>query len=195
MKTLTLSIFAALVLTQAASAGILTYDAAMSGALESPPNASPGIGFAIITIDTVAATMEVNVSFSGLLGTTTASHIHCCTTTPDTGTAIVATELPSFIGFPLGVTSGTYDQTFNILLDSFYNPAFEAANGGTAASAEAALLAGLAAGDAYLNIHTTVVPAGEIRGFPAADTTPEPATFVLAGAALAGLALIRRKRA
>jgi hypothetical protein len=39
------------------------------------------------------------------------------------------------------------------------------ANGGTTAGAEAALLAGLEAGQAYLNIHTTMFPGGEIRGF------------------------------
>ena len=48
---------------------------------------------------------------------------------------------------------------------SSYNPAFVTANGGTVAGAEAALLAGLHAGTAYLNIHTSMVPAGEIRGF------------------------------
>jgi hypothetical protein len=46
-----------------------------------------------------------------------------------------------------------------------YNPAFVTANGGTTAGAEAALLAGLEAGQAYLNIHTTMFPGGEIRGF------------------------------
>jgi len=39
------------------------------------------------------------------------------------------------------------------------------ANGGTVASAEPVLLAGLSAGDAYLNIHTTNFTGGEIRGF------------------------------
>jgi hypothetical protein len=48
---------------------------------------------------------------------------------------------------------------------SSYNPAFVSANGGTAASAEAALFAGIMAGHAYLNIHTTTFPGGEIEGF------------------------------
>jgi len=45
-----------------------------------------------------------------------------------------------------------------------YNPAFVSTHGGTVTSAEAALLAGLVAGQAYLNIHTTTHPGGEIRG-------------------------------
>jgi uncharacterized protein (TIGR03382 family) len=49
----------------------------------------------------------------------------------------------------------------------------------------------MAANETYLNIHTTVVPGGEIRGFLVADT-PEPGTFVWAGAVVAALVLRRR---
>jgi CHRD domain len=191
MRILSIAMFGAFVLGQAASAGIITYDATLSGPGEFPPNASPGTGFAEVTIDTVLQTMRVQVSFSGLLGTTTASHIHCCTPFPETGTAGVATTTPTFAGFPLGVTAGTYDNTLDLTLASSYNPAFITAQGGTAASAEAVLLAAMAAGDTYLNIHTTVVPGGEIRGF----LVPEPATFLMVGAALTGLAILRRRRA
>ena len=113
----------------------------------------------------MANTLHVVVAFTDLLGTTTASHIHTPTPAPGTGTAGVATTTPSFPGFPLGVTSGTYDDVLDLMLASSYNPSFVTANGGTVASAEAALAAGILAGEAYLNIHTTVVPGGEIRGF------------------------------
>jgi hypothetical protein len=93
--------------------------------------------------------MRVEVTFSGLLGTTTASHIHAATATPGMGTAMVATTTPTFPGFPLGVTSGTYDQTFDMTLASSFKPAFITAHGGTVASAEAALAASLADGTAY----------------------------------------------
>ena len=59
--------------------------------------------------------------------------------------------------------------------------------------AESTFLAGIAAGDAYLNIHTTAFPSGEIRGFLV--QTPEPATFMIVGAALAGFGIRRRSRA
>jgi hypothetical protein len=144
---------------------VIEYEAFLNGPSESPPNTSPGTGFAQVWFDDAANTLRVTVTFADLLGTTTASHIHAVTTVPLSGTAGVATVLPTFTGFPLGVTSGTYDHTFDLSLASSYNPAFVVAQGGTAASAEAALLGAMDAGRAYLNIHTTVVPGGEIRGF------------------------------
>jgi hypothetical protein len=47
-----------------AAAAILTYDASLNGATEIPPTGSPGTGFAVVTIDTVADTMNVQESFS-----------------------------------------------------------------------------------------------------------------------------------
>jgi hypothetical protein len=160
-------------------ADFITYGASLSGSAESPPNASPGTGTALVQIDTLAHTMRVQVLFSGLLGTTTASHIHAATALPGTGNATVATQTPLFGGFPQGVTSGSYDRTFDMTLSSSFNPAFVAAHGGTVASAEAALFAALAAEEAYLNIHTTVVPGGEIRGF--LTPVPAPPAVVLVG--------------
>jgi hypothetical protein len=156
-------------------AGSIIYTATLTGPNESPPNVSAGFGFAEIDFDTAANTMRVQVSFMGLLGTTTASHIHAATATSGSGTAMVATTLPTFTGFPLGVTSGTYDsRLLDLTSATSYNPSFIGANGGTTASAEAALLASAAAGTSYFNIHTTVFPGGEIRGFLKPTAVPEP---------------------
>ena len=166
-------------------AGIITYDATLTGPSESPPNASPATGFAIVTVDSIMQTMRVQVTFSGLTAPDTASHIHCCTAVPGTGTAGVATTTPTFTGFPAGVTSGSYDNIFDMTSASSYNPAYVTATGGTVAGAEAALFAGIAAGTAYLNVHSQTFPSGEIRGFLVA--VPEPGTWVLC---LAGLGFV-----
>jgi hypothetical protein len=175
-----------------AAATITVYSAQLSGANENPGNASPGTGLAIVTIDDVLDTMRIEAFFSGLLGTTTASHIHCCA--PEGTNVGVATQLPFFAGFPIGVTSGTYDNTFDMTLAGSFGASFLAANGGTTNSAFAALIAGLNAGDAYYNIHTTMFPGGEIRGQLAA--VPEQSTWMLllGGFSVMGLAMRRRRR-
>jgi hypothetical protein len=140
-----------------------TYYATLSGPAESPPNNSAGTGKALVTI--TGNLMRVQVVFSGLTGNTMASHIHAATAVAGTGTAGVATTTPTFTGFPLGVTAGTYDHVFDMTLASSYNPAYITANGGTPASAFVALTTAIAAGKSYLNVHSTFVPGGEIRGF------------------------------
>ena len=191
MKKLFLTLTALIWVAPASFAGTITYTATLLGTSENPATGSPGTGEAIVTINTLAQTMEVNVVFSGLTGTSTASHIHCCETAPNLNANVgVATTTPTFTGFPLGVTAGTYDHLFDLTLASTYNPSFVTAEG-SLANAEAALLGGLANDETYLNIHTTVFPGGEIRGILAA--TPEPATLFLAGTALLGLGVLRRR--
>jgi hypothetical protein len=159
-----------------ANAAPIIYVANLDGPSESPPNASPGTGFAAVTLDLALHTLEVNVTFGGLTGNTTAAHIHAPTALPFSGTASVATQTPFFVGFPIGVTSGTYDHTFDTLDTTTYNAPFVTNNGGTAAGAEAALAQALADGKAYLNIHSSTFAGGEIRGFL---VIPEPATVAL----------------
>jgi len=127
-------------------------------------------------VDDVALTMRVRVIFSGLAGNVSACHIHATTALAGTGTAGVATTTPTFAGFPSGVTFGSYDNTLDMTLASSYNPSFVSAQG-SITNARNAIFAALAANKAYVNLHTSVVPGGEIRSFPTLiDVTPTART-------------------
>ena len=189
-KVLTALALAASTLALAPTAGAVdTYRAVSSGPGESPPNASPGSSVATFEID--GLTMRAEVPFQDLLAGTTVAHIHCCTTEAFTGAAPPAIGL---MDFPLMVTAGEYSHSFDLGDPAVYDPAFLAAFGGTPASASAALFDAIDANRAYINIHTTQYPNGEIRGFIVAAPIPEPATWGMLGVGLAGLAVLSRRR-
>lgn len=191
MKTNLLGAFlatASLLAANPSHATVLYFTADLSGANEVPANASPGTGLAKFELDTEAHTLRLNVSFSGLLGTTTAAHIHCCTAEP--ANVGVATTVPNFAGFPLGVTAGVYDIVLDLTAESSFNPDFIAAHGGIA-GAESELTSGIIAGESYLNIHTSAFRAGEIRG---TLFIPEPGTIGILGLGLGLTGLLARRR-
>jgi hypothetical protein len=185
------AITVALVFASAAQAAVTLYDVVLNGPTEGTPSLGTGTG--TVSYDSVTHQLTVSAIFSGLTGTTTSSHIHAATAAPFTGTAGVATQLPTFSAFPLGVTSGSFSQTLDLTLASSYNPAYVTANGGTTASAETALVAAMNSGRSYLNIHTNVFPGGEIRGF--LHPVPEPATWamMLLGFGAIGCSIRRRR--
>ncbi len=172
----------------------LQFQGILSSANEVPANPSTGKGLAQVFIDDALSTITFKVSFSGLTGNTTAAHVHCCTGVPGANSGI-AIETPSLPGFPLGVRAGSFANSFDLLNPDNYNPPFVANNGGTAAGARDALIAGLRGvngGGAYFNVHSAFRPAGELRANLV--QVPEPANWALMimGFGLVGANLRRR---
>ena len=182
-----------------AHADPITLGTVLLGANEVPPVTTPGMGAVFAVLDPTAKTLQINAAFFGLTSNDTAAHIHCCA--PLGTNAGVATMVPAFTGFPLGVTQGIYmSPVFDLSQASFYNPAFVTLQGSLAA-AETSFINGLENGLTYFNIHTANNPGGEIRGqlLPiGAVAVPGP----IVGAGLPGLvaacvgllALARRRR-
>jgi hypothetical protein len=182
----TLALLAAVVLQAPAThAATMTFGGVLSGANETPPNNSTAAGTVEVLLDPAAETIQIIASFFGLTTPDVAAHIHCCA---PLGTNVgVATTLPSFAGFPLGVTEGTYlSPLFSLEDPTFYNPAFVTQEGGLA-QAETALIAGIENEQTYFNIHTSQFPGGEIQAQLLPGGVPEPSTWAMMLVGLAGL--------
>jgi hypothetical protein len=108
-----------------------------SGGQEVPPNASPGRGTIVGTYDDATNTISYTIIFSGLISPTVAAHFHAPAMPGANAPVIIG-----YVGFPAGVTSGTYSNT-HVITDL----------------QETQLFSGLW----YSNIHTAALPGGEIR--------------------------------
>jgi hypothetical protein len=146
----------------------------------------------IVEYDEGIHQLAILATFSGLSGTTSVAHIHCCVATPGSGSAGVAVTPVTLPGFPVGVQGGMYPRNIDLTNIANYTTGFLNSSGNTAASAEVALVEALNTGRACFNIHTSTFSGGEIRAF--LNPVPEPATVALMLAGLGLLAFTARRR-
>ena len=166
----------ALVLGTSSAHGATPLTTTLLGSNETPPNDSTATGSALVILESDNKTLDVNVTFAGLIGGPAgAAHIHCCAS-PGVA-AIVAVNFPNFPA----ATSGQYVNSFDLSVAGTYNPAFITAHGGTVDSAKAAFITALKTGQTYVNIHNAVYPGGEIRGQLAPANTQTLLTTTLLG--------------
>jgi hypothetical protein len=142
----------------------IQYNLTLTSAQEVPVNNSTAIGIAQLTLNP-NNTLSYNITYSGLAGDWTASHIH--------GPALAganASVIFPFSNTPTTTRSGVLSGT---------TPAFSSTQ-----------LADFLGGRDYLNIHSTLYPGGEIRAQVLA--VPEPSTIALF--TLGALVLVRHAR-
>ncbi|MEO6695445.1 MAG: CHRD domain-containing protein [Ignavibacteria bacterium] len=132
--------------TSNSKAEVFTIDITLTGLKEVPPNPSTATGVLFGTYDDVTNVLDFDLIFNGLSAPTTAGHFH-----GPAPAGVIAPVQIGFAGFPVGVTSGSYSNTYVL------TPA-----------QELQILGGLW----YVNIHTSLFPGGEIRGQLEEGTLP-----------------------
>jgi hypothetical protein len=170
-----LLVVAALAVPFGANATILSFTSSLNGAQETPPNASPATGGALLTFDTSTGLFDLFLSGENLTATLINAHIHSG-----------APGVPGPVIFDLHADQFFFSPTAfaRVINDAV----FPAAN-----------VADLLANNTYINVHTEgQFAGGEIRGqltHVQAVPVPEAETWslMLAGVGLM-LAAARRLR-
>lgn len=171
------AVFAAVGTAVSANAAIVTLQANLSGANEVPANASTATGTAIMVIDTTTLAFTFDLSFTGLGTPSRAGHIHNGAAGTNGPVIFGLDNAATWALIPVGAQGVTSFSTNGALQSPTAFPAAQLAN--------------LLAGNNYVNVHSTGIPSGEIRG--QLVVIPAPAAAGLFGAA--ALVAVRRRRA
>jgi len=153
MKKLSVLFFvlAMALLPHLSQAQVISFRATLAGWEENPPRSTPAMGWATATLDLSTNWFVFHDNWTGLTAGATASHIHA--PAPLGANAPVIIPFGPANGFIAGTTSGSVNYSgmlTNLQVSEFLD------------------------GMAYVNVHTTTFPGGEIRG--QLVPVPEPYT-------------------
>jgi hypothetical protein len=140
----------ALALTGTASAQVLRMAASLSAGEETPALLSGAVGTAELGVDVGANEVTVTLSVFNIPTMTSAGHIHVG---PRGVAGPVVLDFPAIAG-----RTGDFAVTFRLNQSAFRPQPAIGINTITD------VIQAIAGGNAYVNIHTTANPAGEIRG-------------------------------
>lgn len=167
--------FALVTLAPRADAQSSIFQALLFGANEVPATTSPAFGISILVYDLSTNQFEISTGFVGLSAAPIGGHVH---------RAPAGVNGPIIFNFTSTLPAATFGSSIP-------------ANGTLSAADEINLFAG----DLYVNLHTPLYPAGEIRGqllFVAGDlpgtVVPEPATAALLASGLLALGIVGVRR-
>lgn len=171
VKSMVASLVVFLLLISGTSVQAVTiFEATLSGVNETPPNASPAIGFGTFVLNDPMTALSFDIDYQGLIGgSIVGAHFH-------NGPAGVAAPIVRGLDIT-GATSpnGSFTGVWSVADSQPLTPF---------------LVSELFADRIYFNIHTTVFPGGEIRG--QLTVIPEPSALLLLGSGLVVLALRHR---
>ncbi len=130
------------------------------GVNEVPSVSSPASATFRAVIDEAAGTISYTLKYEGFLNTVTQSHFHFGQHHTSGGVSVfICTNLGNSPGSP-GCPAASAEISGVATAASVIGPAGQ----GIAAGEFAELIAAIRAGSVYVNIHSNIFPAGEIRG-------------------------------
>lgn len=175
----------------AANAVVYQFNASLSAANELHPVDSPATGVATLFYDTADNTYDFSMSVFNLTGPATAFHIHGAATATETATVRVGLDSAPFVNLKSGGTLlvGGSGVAAPALI------AATASSGTNAGHPAMSFLEMLQGQLAYVNVHTAMFGAGEVRGqLVQVAVVPEPGTYALMLGGLAAVGFLARRR-